>query len=64
MKKLSFLVTAVALPGMFVLGPLGMGETVADAIEGTRPFAEALPWIAYFAASAAWLIHISHPTNH
>ena len=63
MKLLSFALTALAIPGMFVLGPIGTAETLADAIEGTRPFLSTLPWIVYFGFSAWWMIHVSHTTN-
>lgn len=64
MKKLfSFVLTALAIPGMFILGPIGAAETLADAIEGVGDFAASFPWIAYFAASTWWLIHISKNTR-
>ena len=59
-KVLSFILTALAIPGLFCLGPIGMAETLADAIEGVGSFRSSFPWIAYFATSAWWLIHISH----
>lgn len=65
MKKiLSLTATFLALPGLFCLGPLGTAETLADAIEGTRPFYHVFPWVIYFGLSAWWMIHISHTTNH
>lgn len=60
-KKLLFYpVTFVAVIGFFCLGPIGTAETLADFVEGTRPFSITLPWIIYFGLSTWWLIHISH----